>query len=106
MVPQLPGIPTDPLVGFVLAAVAVNVMSACLAYRVTRSFGSVVAGCTGTAGRERTPGVPDDEMTVECRECGAENELGYRYCRECVAELPGAVGFERSATDSPGRLLE
>lgn len=30
-----------------------------------------------------------DDRTVVCDNCGAENELGYRYCRNCVAELSG-----------------
>jgi len=31
----------------------------------------------------------DDEGSVTCEQCGAENEFGYRFCRDCVAELPG-----------------
>ena len=27
---------------------------------------------------------------VACPDCGTENERGYRYCRSCVAELPGS----------------
>lgn len=31
----------------------------------------------------------DGESTVcQCPECGAENDSTYRFCRECVAELP------------------
>lgn len=26
--------------------------------------------------------------SVVCPACGAENEVGYRYCRECVETLP------------------
>lgn len=39
--------------------------------------------------------------TVECPNCGAENGLGYRFCGNCVAELPGVASFD-SATRSPG----
>lgn len=42
---------------------------------------------------------PDTEQTghdtgiVRCRECGATNEAGYRYCRACVGELPTGVSL-------------
>lgn len=29
--------------------------------------------------------------TVSCPDCGTANEQGYRFCRRCIAELPGAV---------------
>lgn len=32
------------------------------------------------------------DPTVRCAECDAVNEAGYRYCRACVTELPGASG--------------
>lgn len=28
---------------------------------------------------------------IECPDCGALNERGYRYCRQCVGELPVAA---------------
>jgi hypothetical protein len=31
-----------------------------------------------------------DGDTVRCRQCGAENQRRFRFCRNCVAELPGA----------------
>lgn len=101
--PQLPGVLTGPLVGLVLVAVAVNALSAYLACRVTRWIGSAVAGRARTADPERSRRRPDGEVAVECRECGTENEPGYRYCRECIAELPGSVAFERSGPGAPGR---
>jgi len=30
--------------------------------------------------------------TVVCEHCGAENDLEYRYCRNCVQELSGSSG--------------
>jgi ribosomal protein L40E len=106
MMPQLPGVLTDPLVGLVLVAVAVNALSAYLAYRVTRSIGSAVAERARTTDPEQSRRAADGEVTVECRKCGTENEPGYRYCRECIAELPGSVAFERSGSGAPGRLVE
>jgi len=105
MMPQLPGLPTDPLVGLAVAAVAVNALSAYLAYRIARSVGSAVAGDARGAAREGSSGARDGDLTVECRECGTENEAGYRYCRECVTELPGAVAFERGSSGPAGRLV-
>lgn len=35
-----------------------------------------------------------DDDTVECPACGKTNELGYRFCRNCVNELPVAASFE------------
>ena len=46
--------------------------------------------------------VDRDAETVTCPECGAENELGYAYCANCVAELPGAVAWS-SRPSGPNR---
>jgi hypothetical protein len=35
----------------------------------------------------------DADGRVACPTCGVDNEAGYRYCRACVTELPGAVSF-------------
>lgn len=40
------------------------------------------------------------EGVVQCPRCGTDNDLGYRFCRSCVGELPGAAGFQRAA-DGP-----
>lgn len=91
--PGLPDLPTgagpelDALGGlpplFVAAAVALlaAVAAAVGAYlgrrRVTERIGE---------GERRFPGGP-----VDCPACGAGNERGYRYCRECGSELPDSV---------------
>lgn len=33
-----------------------------------------------------------ESTTVVCEHCGTENDLEYRYCRNCVQELSGASG--------------
>jgi len=105
MVPQPPGFSADPLVGLALAAVAVNAPSAYLAYRLARAVEPGVVERARADGRGRSSGGQEDDVTVECLECGTENGLGYRYCRECVAELPGAVGFERTGSGAADRLV-
>lgn len=35
----------------------------------------------------------DTDAGVECRSCGEHNEEGYRYCRQCVSELPAGTSF-------------
>jgi hypothetical protein len=43
---------------------------------------------------------------VEYPECGAVNARGYRFCRRCVGELPGRMGFlERSSQAEGWRTL-
>lgn len=106
MVPELSGVPTGPLVALVLAGVAVNALSAYLAYRVTRSLGTVAAERALADDTDRSPGVSGDGATVDCRECGTENESSYRYCRECVAELPGAAGIRENGPGTAGRIVE
>ena len=40
---------------------------------------------------------------VECPDCGAANDRGYRYCRACVSELPGHLSFENTSTSPRSR---
>lgn len=60
--------------------------------------------------RARTSGgaAVDDEASVtedgvECPSCGAHNETGFRYCRQCVSELPGQPSLLDRAPMSRGR---
>lgn len=55
-----------------------------------------------TAGPEPAGAVDRDAETVTCPNCGADNELGYRYCARCIDELPGAVTRPPSSV-APGR---
>lgn len=54
--------------------------------------------------RSRPADAHENADVVRCRECGAENERGYRYCRHCVAELPGASPLQVTGTSPIGGL--
>lgn len=45
---------------------------------------------------ESDPGA-DEEERLTCPQCGARNDPSYRFCRICVADLPGSAGH-----DEPG----
>lgn len=67
-----------------VAAVALN---CALTYVLYRRMGTTWAdwpAAGGTTGDDRP-------RVVACRSCGVENEREYRFCRSCVAELPGGV---------------
>lgn len=74
-----------------------------IVYRAYRLRETGTAAGTGTAGAVADLVDTEDEV-VECPDCGTDNELGYRYCRSCVAELPATMNFERNADGSLGRL--
>ncbi|WP_425492359.1 DUF7577 domain-containing protein [Halobellus inordinatus] len=42
---------------------------------------------------------------VDCPECGTTNERGYRYCANCVSELPGGSNVDRVPTAPVGRQI-
>ncbi|MFB6300055.1 MAG: hypothetical protein ABEH65_07325 [Halobacteriales archaeon] len=61
-----------------------------------------------TTAHARRVETADDETSgdhVTCGECGATNETGYRYCRQCVSELPGMVTASQSTPATAGREL-
>jgi hypothetical protein len=52
------------------------------------------ASSIGNGGGERFLGSSEGGVDarpgqVVCSDCGAPNDVGYRYCQHCVSELPG-----------------
>lgn len=59
----------------------------------------------GDEQRSSRPGSPhEDDDVVRCRDCGAENEHGYRFCRYCVAELPGGTPIQQAGAAPIGGM--
>lgn len=69
--------------GAIVALLVLHVIALRYAYRNGKRAAS--------AGRDLDEYV--SEAGVECPNCGEVNEVGYRYCRSCVDELPGSVSF-------------
>jgi len=81
----LPG--TDALASLTPALLAAAVLLLiAVAVAVGASLGRRRATARIEEGERRFPG-----GGVDCPDCGAGNERGYHYCRECGAELPDSV---------------
>jgi hypothetical protein len=71
-------------------AVGLDLLFAFVAYRTARA-------AHASGGRDTEAYVDTGAGTVTCPDCGAENDLGDRFCRRCVEELPrSTMPFERS----------
>lgn len=70
---------------------AVNALAALYVYRRVRGGDASTRGDVDDTEEYR------DGDAVSCPDCGTENEYGYRFCRNCVAELPGG----RPLVDGP-----
>ena len=86
--------------GILIGWIAINALLAYRAYHLQEQRASAGADPTDGGGDL----VDADDGVVECPDCGGANELGYRFCRSCVSELPGRMAFGRDADDPLGRL--
>lgn len=82
-----------------LALVAASSLQFVVALLVGRAKRAAVAPARGP---DRY--VDADAGRVVCPACEAVNALGYRFCRSCVRELPGAVDRSRG-TGGPARTF-
>jgi hypothetical protein len=106
--------PTAPVVvAVVLATLIWNVLGYAVARRL-RPEEAPTANPRDASGGDapRAESVEDGRSSaaeaasrVRCPDCGTPNEDGYRYCRECLAELPDAPSFARSDGPPAGRLI-
>lgn len=84
------------LYGVLIALIAVQLFAAYASVRTHRT--------DGTALGDETDAVVDESAeVVSCPSCGAENDLGYRFCRQCVGELPVSSPYPTKSGAPRGR---
>lgn len=44
-----------------------------------------------------------EDDAISCPDCGTHNEIEYRFCRECVSELPGGSWYQVTEPATVGR---
>lgn len=114
MLPGHPELATDSAVGLLFVALVVNLATVLLVVGLLNRYATrssrPAAGATGdvpsTDGRSGAATDPGDDPTVACPECETENVPGYRYCRACVARLPGRADPAREGVPSFGRFAD
>lgn len=57
----------------------------------------------GDGGAETSPTDGQSATEVDCPECGASNRREFKYCRQCLAELPTGASFVRRAAGGRSR---
>lgn len=61
------------------------------AHLVTLAYVALSRGREAATRADGTAEEAQEDVLLQCTECGATNDPGYRFCRNCVAELPGAA---------------
>jgi len=72
-------------------------------YLYRQSDLSTSAGATAQTHPDRGTRTTRDADHVQCPDCGAPNESTFRYCRNCVSELPRRVTVDRETGTTQGR---
>jgi len=73
------------LYGAIALLVGVHVLTMLYAYR---RQGEPASGAAQSDPGATTPANGDDSVgLVTCANCGARNEQGYQFCRECTADM-------------------
>lgn len=84
--------------GLLVVAFCLHVLAVGLAYRRRDRTSEPAASTPERDLVDREAGV------IECPTCETVNDLGYRYCRSCVSELPGAVASDSAGNTPLGRI--
>ena len=113
MFPQQPELSVPTVAGLLLVTLVANLACVLLVAALLDRYVGEPAGSPGTGGDAATAdadpvppvGAPDGR-TVQCSECGAENDPGYRYCRACVARLPGRASADGDVVPRFGRFAD
>ena len=84
-----------------VAVVALLVAPVFVFLVVVRRWWAMAVDEESDAGR---PGHVDSDA-VECSECGTANTPGYRFCANCLAELPAISSFGEEPTPAPSRRV-
>lgn len=77
------------LYGAIALLVGVHVLTILYAYR---RQGEPAAGAEQSDPESSLSANSDEAELVSCAHCGAVNEHGYQFCRECVADLSTGSG--------------
>lgn len=88
----------DPTL-FQYGSIALLLVNLLVVVALSRYF---VGSATDAGSEPATATIDREAGTVVCPDCDTENELGYRYCGRCLAELPGATS-RTSTGRSPGQ---
>ena len=84
------------LYGAIALLVGVHILTMLYAYR---RQGEPTSGTTRSDSGVTTTGDDDAAVgLVACTHCGARNEQGYQFCRECAADLTSGSTREISRT--------
>ncbi|MDS0260780.1 zinc ribbon domain-containing protein [Haloarcula sp. S1CR25-12] len=73
------------LYGAIALLVGVHILTMLYAYR---RQGEPTSGAAQSDPEATMPVTSDEEAgTVTCAHCGARNQQGYQFCRECIADM-------------------
>jgi hypothetical protein len=114
MLPGQPELATASAVGLLFVALVVNLVTVLLvvgllnryATRSSRPAPGATGDLTPADGRSGSAADRSSGETVVCPECETGNDPGYRYCRACVARLPGRANSAREEVPSFGRFAD
>lgn len=88
---------------FVAIGMLLVVHLAVVIYAIRYGSQHTPAGTRAGAGSAQQAEPERTDDGIRCPTCGETNELEYKYCRQCVAELPTRVSFMNESSSSESR---